>query len=285
MENLDTLELTIKLTPKDPWSDILVAELSDLGFDSFVKTEEGVQAYAAADTDAKTVMSSVSCSSSDSVKCEWEEKIIPHQNWNAEWEADFHPVYVDEIATILAPFHDQSLGKGSVVVIQPQMSFGTGHHPTTWQMMNAVHGLNPVNQTVLDMGCGTGALAIAASKLGARRVIAIDNDEWSYQNTIENIQRNDLVGKIEVIHGDAASLSDLQCTFDTILANINRNILLRDMVEYTKFLADKGTLVLSGFFPVDIPLLEKEAHANGLERTESFEREGWSCLMLVNNAS
>jgi ribosomal protein L11 methyltransferase len=162
------------------------------------------------------------------------------------------------------------------------MSFGTGHHPTTWQMMNALHPINFKGQTVLDMGCGTGALAIAVKKLGAQRVFAIDNDEWSYRNTIENIQRNALTSKIEVILGDAESLADLQLEFDTILANINRNILLNDLAEYTKHLVHHGSLVLSGFFPADIPMLKKEAIANGLQLEKTFEREGWSCLVFVN---
>jgi len=170
------------------------------------------------------------------------------------------------------------------IIIQPEMSFGTGHHPTTWQMMHAVHSLNPVGQNVLDMGCGTGALAIAAKKLGAARVVAIDNDEWSYRNTLENIQRNGLDGQIEALLGDANTLSTIDCIFHTILANINRNILLADMSTYIRHLHPGGHLVLSGFFPADIPVILDEARGHGLELSESFERDGWACLLLVNKA-
>ncbi|MBT6163872.1 MAG: 50S ribosomal protein L11 methyltransferase [Crocinitomicaceae bacterium] len=277
-------QVSMLCLPVLPAREVAVAYLSACGFDMFEEDGDALVAYAKEDELVESEYTASLIALRAIAEIRVEEKWMESENWNAKWESNYAPIDVDGKIMMRAPFHAPP-STGLDIIIQPEMSFGTGHHPTTWQMMNAVHGLNPVNQTVLDMGCGTGALAIAASKLGARRVIAIDNDEWSYQNTIENIQRNDLVGKIEVIHGDAASLSDLQSTFDTILANINRNILLRDMAEYTKFLADKGTLVLSGFFPVDIPLLEKEAHANGLERTESFEREGWSCLMLVNNAS
>ena len=278
MENLDTLELTIKLTPKDPWSDILVAELSDLGFDSFVQTEEGVQAYAAADTDAKTVMSSVSCSSSDLVKCEWEGKIIPHQNWNAEWEADFHPVYVDEIATILAPFHDQSLGKGSVVVIQPQMSFGTGHHQTTWMMTKAIFDLASMPKKVLDMGAGTGVLSIFAEKLGADRILAVDIEDWSAVNAAENATRNNCE-KIESVCGDIDKIGAEK--FGLIIANINKNVLKSHMANYASALDEDGILLLSGFFSSDVEELVTFASQYGLTAVQEYAKDEWAGIRLV----
>lgn len=212
-----------------------------------------------------------------------EENWVRSENWNAQWESNYDPIDVDGKIMMRAPFHAPPT-TGLDVIIQPEMSFGTGHHPTTWQMMHTVHALGPVGQNVLDMGCGTGALAIAAKKLGATRVVAIDNDEWSYRNTLENIQRNGLDGQIEALLGDANMLSTIDCFFHTILANINRNILLADMCTYARYLHEGGHLVLSGFFPADIPVLLNEARGHGLVLSESFERGGWACLLLVNKA-
>jgi ribosomal protein L11 methyltransferase len=133
------------------------------------------------------------------------------------------------------------------------------------------------------MGCGTGALAIAAKKLGASRVVAIDNDEWSYRNTLDNIRRNEIKNGIDSYLGDSRKLDELEVTFDIVLANINRNVLMKDMEVYSKNLVSGGSLVLSGFFPADAPMLIKEASANGLSLTESQERDGWSCLLFVNS--
>jgi ribosomal protein L11 methyltransferase len=275
------LQVSMLFSPTLPAREVAVAYLSTCGFDMFEELDERLVAYAKDDElneqEYKKILIELRAIADVSV----EEKWIQSENWNAKWESNYDPIDVDGKIMMRAPFHEPP-ASGLDIIIQPEMSFGTGHHPTTWQMMNALHPINFKGQTVLDMGCGTGALAIAVKKLGAQRVFAIDNDEWSYRNTIENIQRNALTSKIEVILGDAESLADLQLEFDTILANINRNILLNDLAEYTKHLVHHGSLVLSGFFPADIPMLKKEAIANGLQLEKTFEREGWSCLVFVN---
>lgn len=264
-----------------PAREVAVAFLSSCGFDMFEEVEDCLVAYAQDDELDNQAYRRVISELRTIAEIVIEEEWIESENWNAKWESNYEPIDVDGKIMMRAPFHEPPV-TGLDVIIQPEMSFGTGHHPTTWQMMNALHSIKLKGQTVLDMGCGTGALAIAAKKLGAKRVIAIDNDGWSYRNTIENIERNELHSKIEVILGDAESLTNFQFQFDVILANINRNILLNDMAEYTRCLIRHGALVLSGFFPADIPMLEKEADANGLKLEQTFERDGWSCLVFVN---
>lgn len=281
MENLDTLELTIILNPKEPWSDILVAELSDLGFDSFVHTDTGVQAYAPANLNAESVMSNVSFASNDSVECSWEKKVIPHQNWNAAWESDFHPVYIDELATILAPFHDQSLGKGKVIIIQPQMSFGTGHHQTTWMMTKALFEIDEMPANVLDMGAGTGVLSIVAEQLGADRILAIDIEDWSAVNAAENAERNACT-KIESVCGDIDKIGNEK--FGLIIANINKNVLKSHMEHYAGALNNGGILLLSGFFSSDVEELVTFANQYSLTIEMEYAKDEWAGIRLVKSA-
>lgn len=278
MESLDTLELTLKLTPKNPWSEILVAELAELGFDGFVTTDDGIQAYGNASIDAEAIMKELSVNDSDEVKCEWEAKVIPHQNWNEQWEKDFHPVFVEDYATILAPFHDQNLGKGMVVRIQPQMSFGTGHHQTTWMMTKALFELESMPQDVLDMGTGTGVLAIVAENLGAKRILAIDIEEWSAENARENAQLNNCQ-HIECVWGDQDKIEGHK--FGLIIANINKNILKAQMKTYAEALKNDGRLLLSGFFSTDVDELVTFASAFGLTLENQFAKDEWAGLQMT----
>ncbi len=278
MESLDTLELTLKLAPKNPWSEILVAELAELGFDGFVTTDDGIQAYGNASIDAEAIMKELSVNDSDEVKCEWEAKVIPHQNWNEQWEKDFHPVFVEDYATILAPFHDQNLGKGMVVRIQPQMSFGTGHHQTTWMMTKALFELESMPQDVLDMGTGTGVLAIVAENLGAKRILAIDIEEWSAENARENAQLNNCQ-HIECVWGDQDKIEGHK--FGLIIANINKNILKAQMKTYAEALKNDGRLLLSGFFSTDVDELVTFASAFGLTLEKQFAKDEWAGLQMT----
>ncbi|NVK66450.1 MAG: 50S ribosomal protein L11 methyltransferase [Flavobacteriales bacterium] len=280
MESLDTLELTLKLTPKNPWSEILVAELAEHGFDGFVTTDDGLQAYGNASIDAESIVKELSVSTSEEVKCEWSAKIIPHQNWNEQWEKDFHPVFVEEYATILAPFHDESLGKGMVVRIQPQMSFGTGHHQTTWMMTKALFELENMPNDVLDMGTGTGVLAVIAEKLGATRILAIDIEEWSAENARENAQLNECK-HIECVWGDRDKIDGHE--FGLIIANINKNILKAQMETYAQALKKNGRLLLSGFFSTDVDELVTFANAFGLTLEKQFAKDEWAGLQMIKN--
>ncbi len=280
MESLDTLELTLTLSPKDPWSEILISELSELGFDGFLQTDEGIQAYANASIDPEKIMDELSIARNQQVTCAWKAKVIPHQNWNAQWEADFHPVFVEDYATILAPFHDESLGKGMVVRIQPQMSFGTGHHQTTWMMTKAIFELPEMPSDVLDMGTGTGVLAIIAEKLGAKRILAIDIEEWSAENARENADRNSCTA-IECMWGDRDKMEGHD--FGLIIANINKNILKAQMETYASTLNTNGTLLLSGFFSTDAEELITFAAPYGLTIEKEFAKDEWAALQLKKN--
>ena len=274
---MDTLELKINISPKNPWSDILVAELSELGFDSFLDTEEGLLAYAPAEISLEDVLSKTSIAGENEGTFSTSHQIIPHQNWNAKWESDFHPVFVEEYATILAPFHDTKVAKGMKVVIQPQMSFGTGHHQTTWMMTKALFELDLVPEEVLDMGTGTGVLAIVAENLGAKRILAIDIESWSAENAELNANSNGSQN-IEVKCGDIDLVGDEQ--FGLIIANINKNILKAHMSDYAKSLNPNGTLLLSGFFDSDVEEMTAFAEQFGLKQTEVFGKDEWAAIQL-----
>lgn len=276
---MDSIELTVTLFPRDPWSEILVSELAEFGFDAFVDTEDGVIAYGPVESvrfeDA--LNESILNTSHVEVKVAFEKKIIPHQNWNALWEADFSPVFVEDRLTILAPFHDVSLAKGLLIIIQPQMSFGTGHHQTTWLMSKRMLDLPKLPTRVLDMGTGTGVLAILAEKLGAKEILAIDIEPWSAENTIENAKRNDCKA-IETLCGDVDLLVDRK--FDLILANINKNILKKQIPQYAACLDKNGELFLSGFFTSDIEELVSYATQFGFELINTDEKETWATIAL-----
>jgi len=275
---MDTVEVHITLTPLKPWSEILVAELAALGFDSFVETDDGILAYGNANLDVDAIIDQTSLKSNYDGKFEVVQKVIAHQNWNAQWEADFHPVFVENYATILAPFHDEALGKGMVVKIQPQMSFGTGHHQTTWMMTKALFELDKMPETVLDMGTGTGVLAVFAEKLGAQKILAIDIEDWSAENAALNVSMNQCE-KITVKCGDVDLIADER--FGLIIANINKNILKSHMAEYARTLNDGGVLLLSGFFDSDVDEMTAFCAPFGLQLDKKFQKDEWAAIQLI----
>jgi ribosomal protein L11 methyltransferase len=276
---MDYLELEVKLDPKDPWSEILIAELSEAGYESFMETDFGILAYASmADIDQINPLKGtfLDKKSSFNGNCSWSIQIIPKQNWNESWEKAFHPVQVDDYLTILAPFHEKGNAKGLIVEIMPKMSFGTGHHQTTYLMARALFSFNPFPKTVLDMGTGTGILAIVAEKLGAEKIIAVDIEDWSVANTIENCERNNC-HSIQAVCGDIDAIN-AEMQFDLILANINKNILKAHMSSYAKLLAPNGYLLLSGFFNTDIEEMTLLLTANNLSIIDDSEKENWVYL-------
>lgn len=276
---MDYTELNITIEPRDPWSEILVAQLSELGFDSFVETEEGVQAYIPSkDFSLEALkLKTLLFENPEGVSISFEQNEIPHQNWNEVWESGFEPVFVDELATIRAPFHTETVVKGLDVVIQPQMSFGTGHHETTWLMSKSLFDLAPFPFKVLDMGTGTGVLAIIAEKLGAKSVLAVDIEDWSVENTKENVARNSC-NSIEALCGDIDIVD--QNDFDMILANINKNVLKAHLPYYSEKLNQEGKLYMSGFFETDIEELVKEARKYELEFVSQKTKDSWACILL-----
>lgn len=275
---MDTLELTIELNPIEPWSDIVIAELSELGFDSFVTTRTGIQAYADSGINVQEVIEQTSLKDNPDVKYELSQVVIKHQNWNAQWEKSFDPVHVDDKVSIIAPFHDQDDIQGMKVIIQPQMSFGTGHHQTTWLMSKILFDLPQLPNRILDMGTGTGVLAIICEKLGAKDILAVDIEDWSAENAILNAGLNDC-SKIEVVCGDIDVVK--QGDFGLIIANINKNILKAHMKHYSELLVQEGVLLLSGFFHSDVDEMTEFTRQFGLNLERFETREEWAVMQLT----
>jgi len=259
------------ITPTQPASDILIAELGELGFESFVETETGLSAYIQKSDWNPLILSQVASLNSGKYNIVYDKEEIAPVNWNNEWEKNFEPIEIDETVSIRAPFHEVGTLKHNLI-IEPKMSFGTGHHETTHLMVQHLLALDLKDKKVLDMGCGTAVLAILAEKLGAKPIDAIDIDAWSYENSIENIERNDCKN-ISVFEGDASLLIDQ--VYDVIIANINRNILLSDMNTYNKVLKNNGIILLSGFYTEDIPFIHAATSPYGWTKELSLERNNW----------
>jgi ribosomal protein L11 methyltransferase len=254
--------------------------LAEIGFESFVETESGFQAYIQADLFDENELKSIEILNNppDGLTLNFDIKHIEAQNWNASWESSFEPVIIGQDLAIVAPFHHDFSATKYVIVIEPKMSFGTGHHQTTRLMSQALFDLELIPKNVLDMGCGTGVLAILAEQLGAQQVLAVDVELWAYENSIENAQRNGCAN-IEVQHGDVSNI--IGKSFDLILANINKNVLKADMQCYADSLVYGGRLFLSGFFTSDNEELISIAKNCNLALDKSFQDENWSCLTFV----
>jgi len=242
--------------------DMFMELLGTIGFDSFMDTEDGFEAYCQEPTLDETELDEILRMEQFANVSLLKKELIPDQDWNATWEASYDPVIINELCRIRAPFHKVEGTYKYDLIIEPKMSFGTAHHETTSQIIELMLQSEFSGLNVLDMGSGTGVLAILAKKLGSAMTVAIDNDEWAYRNALDNIRLND-ENEIVVELGDATSLNDRQ--FDVILANINRNILLRDMKEYVKSLVENGRIFFSGFYEEDLVLITKEAEHLGLK--------------------
>lgn len=276
---MDTLVLHIDLIPAAPWSEILISWLSEEGCNAFEETKTGVTAYASMDdVDQNELKQKISeWGGEHEVELSLKDEVIPHKNWNAEWESDFQSVEVEDFLTILAPFHDKKDKKGMLVEIQPQMSFGTGHHQTTWMMSKALFEMKSMPERVLDMGTGTGILAVVAEKLGAPDILAIDIEEWSAENTRENAIRNNCT-KIETLHGDIDLIQNRK--FGLILANINKNVLKSQFEAYAEGLEVGGRIVISGFFETDVEDMLSFAENLNFELEKKWNKETWAALQL-----
>ena len=270
MDNI-YIEYDFRISPKEPATEILVAELGEVGFESFVENETGMLAYIQKNDWFENILDDIFILNSDEFEIEYDFHEVAQTNWNEEWEKNFEPIEVDDLVSIRAPFHENPHLKYEII-IEPKMSFGTGHHETTHMMIQHLLAFNLTDKKVLDMGCGTGILAIFAEIKGAKPIDAIDIDEWCYTNSIENIERNNC-SNITVYRGDASLLTTQK--YDVIIANINRNILLEDMKTYATSLDTNGILLLSGFYGEDLILIDEEASKNKLKHQKTIKRNQW----------
>jgi ribosomal protein L11 methyltransferase len=267
-----------KVEPKELGSEILVAELGEKPFESFIETESGVTAYIQKALWTEDVLEDIFILTSPEFTVSYTIEEIEQVNWNEEWEKNFEAIDVDGICHVRAPFHEKTDAQYDIV-IEPKMSFGTGHHETTHMMIQHLLETDVTGKKTLDMGCGTAILAILAEMKGAQPIDAIDIDNWCYLNSIENAERNNC-HHISVYEGDAALLAGRN--YDVIIANINRNILLEDMQQYVDCLNPGGTLFLSGFYEEDIPVIDASCTEKGLTYVKKHQKNNWVALKYVN---
>lgn len=252
-------------------SDLLMNELAAIGFDSFDANETGFSAYIPEHLFKEEIMQEQLAGYAADFEFTHTMQIIPYQNWNEVWESNFPPVIVSEQVYIYANFHPIQTQYPFQIKMHPKMAFGTGHHETTLQMAEQLLGLSVEGLSVLDMGCGTGVLAILASLKGAKSILAIDNDPIASNSATENFEINEVIG--EVICGDAKDIQGL--SFDLILANINRNILINDMASYAASLVAGGTILFSGFYEEDLSFIKQAASENGLVYQMHSAKNNW----------
>jgi ribosomal protein L11 methyltransferase len=255
--------------------EVLLAELSEAGFEGFEEQGTVLKAFCAEGTVDKDLTEETLRNRQAS----WQTSVVPQQNWNAEWESGFEPVVVPGFCTVRAHFHPQAHDTPYEVIITPKMSFGTGHHETTYLMMESLRDIGADNKDVLDFGSGTGVLAILAEKLGAKSVLAIDNDSWAVENALENAEAN-RCKKVAIVSGSLEAAGEN--SYDLILANINRHILLRYLRELKGKLNPEGVLVLSGLLLEDYNVMMEAANAEKLVLVGRFDRGSWMSLRFRN---
>lgn len=276
---MEYVELICHPSPGEHTADLLTSMLADAGFESFVENENGtLSAFIQSPLYTPVLTSRLSSDEFSELLDSFHVEHIADQNWNAVWESQYEPVLIDNKCMVRAPFHPEPAGVEFDIVIMPKMSFGTAHHETTKQMIQYLLSIQVSGKSLLDMGSGTAVLAILARMKGAFPVTAIDNDEWAYNNALENVQSNNFAD-IEVLLGDSSLLAGKK--FDIILANINRNILLNDIPAYYKSLNAGGKLFMSGFYSEDLPLIEAKANESGLKIMSSRDENNWTAACFT----
>jgi ribosomal protein L11 methyltransferase len=262
-------------------NDIAAASLAEIGFESFVYNNDGLTAYCAASLFSENELKNWKDNLPYQIEASYSWSVVKDRNWNEEWEKHyFSPIVIGNECVIHSSFHTDVPRATYDILIDPKMSFGTGHHETTSLIISELIDTELVNKSLLDMGCGTGVLAILAAMKGADPIMAIDIDEWAFENTLENIRLNGYPD-IEVSQGGAELLGGRH--FDIVLANINRNILLNDMKHYALCLSAGGQLIMSGFYKTDMPAIEAEAIENGLSFVSFREKNNWVAVVYRKN--
>lgn len=261
--------------------DILIAFLSVIGFDDFLQDNDILKAYTQnLELNEANLFNEIEWDSFMEIDYKiLETRIVAKENWNQKWEQNYEPVVINDKCVILAPFHTEFEEYEMKIRIEPKMSFGTGHHSTTWLMANYLFENELNDKIVLDMGSGTGVLGIIASKLGAKSVVLIDNEDWAYENSLENIAKNECKNMESFLGGEELIKGD----FDLIVANINLHIILQQLKTYSKHLNSKGDLFLSGFYVNDVNAIMEEAAKHNLKFVNSKSKEQWASIQMVKD--
>ena len=271
------IELSFSFSQNTDFADIVVAKLNEIEFESYVETQDGVDAYIQESLFNQEKLNEVIEDLQSLFQFEYTIKEIKQENWNQQWEENFNPVEINKDCFIRAHFHDKIDCKYEII-ITPKMSFGTGHHETTFLMMNEMFHIDFNNKKVLDMGCGTGILSILSKMLGSSITQAIDIDEWSYENSVENATLNN-TEDIDFFLGDVTAIKG---TFDVVLANINRNIILEDISKYIDSLNENSDLLLSGFLSEDVIIIRDKVESLGLSFVSHKNKNKWNLLHFTN---
>ena len=264
------------IAPVYPGNEILVAQLSNLGFEGFIEKSDGIEAYIMDKYYKESLLEEVQILRNTKFSIQFSFKKVEPINWNSKWESSYDPVIVNNKCIVKAPFH-QTFGYDYEIIIHPKMSFGTGHHETTNMMIQLILDNQLLNKSILDVGCGTAILSILAEKRRAQSIHAVDIDEWSYENSLENIKLNKCK-KINIFKGDIFLVKHKK--FDVIMANINRNILLEQIPQYVSCLNDDGFLFLSGFFEDDVSKFKLKIASLNLTLCSKISKNGWVALKL-----
>jgi len=278
MSNTIYLGYNFKVQPLQPGTEILIAELGYAGFESFVETEYGVTAYIQKEEWNENILDDIYILNSEEYKITYDFNDIEQTNWNAEWEKNFKPIVVDDLVTVRAPFHDKPNTKYDLI-IEPKMSFGTGHHETTFMMIEYMRDINFSNQVIADIGSGTGILAILAEKLGAKEILATDNDPIAVENCIENVQSNSCQN-IQVTDDHQVLKNE---HYNVILANINQNALMHYKSSFYEALTSKGVIILSGILKERIDEIVEVFEMVGFSKMDHKEKGEWVAIWLNKN--
>jgi ribosomal protein L11 methyltransferase len=274
---MEYIEIDIRLKLANPYAEIFIARLNEIKYESFSTDEVGLKAYIRSDLFNKKKLTEIVDDISSFTKIDLSINAIKKENWNADWENNYSPVHINKDCVIRAHFHDRFPNIEHEIIITPKMSFGTGHHETTFLVMNQIFELNLEGKQVLDIGSGTGVLSILASKLGAKKIVGIDIDKWAYENAIENSKLNN-ISNIQFIEGTAESIGKKM--YDVVLANINRNIILADIQKYTRAMRPKSDIILSGFLKQDVKIILNKIKQLKFNLVASKNKNKWQMLHL-----
>ncbi|MFY0651273.1 MAG: 50S ribosomal protein L11 methyltransferase [Cyclobacteriaceae bacterium] len=269
------------VTPDTTTQEIFTAELAELGFDTFEETSEGLYAYISKDAFDQASLGELAERYATAFTFDVHTRQVEKENWNKKWEENYDPIAVGDRCIVRATFHNIEKKYPYEIVISPKMSFGTGHHATTWQMLLLQMDIDFANKSVLDVGSGTGVLAIMAHKLRAERIVVTDVDDWCIENSNDNFALNGMT-EVESHKGKIADLS-IQGKFDIILANINKNVLLDEIPEYASLVKDKGMLLLSGFYDKDMDDIKKMASNYNLKPVKAVTKDSWTAGVFVKS--